>query len=295
MAVRTMIQGQLCMARNSLTKPLQRGFAKIAADGLPVKTEFKMPVTGIPYMGPSDNHLRDNKFMPQTGIAHMGGIRNFNKEYEHTALKPSEAVTIAHAKTQGFVFHRPVREYYLPGHWKQGKTHLVISLEFDELHVWVEPPVGQPFPPCPLTLSEEEQKERWPFFVPAMQKMTVYEDDWVITDVHTMWVKTPIWVIPAFERFLGTKLHEEGTPEYDALVTDNDRAELTEDPAGWVGPEFLRAANAKSTEADDDMPSEPADEDPDQMDLNKSNVHKMLVEELSQKLEDEKPEGGEGA
>jgi hypothetical protein len=35
----------------------------------------------------------------------------------------------------------------------------------------------------------------------------VSEDDWVITDFYTMWQKTPVWVVPAIERFLEVRTH----------------------------------------------------------------------------------------
>ena len=191
------------------------------------------------------------KHFPESGVAYMDGIRNFNKEVEHAAFKPSEPITIAAAKKAGFEVHTPVREYYTPGHWKAGKSHLLLSLEFDMLHVWARPPDGKAFPASPLlALSEDEARAKWPYFVPAMQKLTTFDDDWVITDVHTLWAKTPIWVVPAFERFLGVRLHQEGTPEYDALVTDLDGQPLTEDPGGWVGPEHFARAVGAEAEAD---------------------------------------------
>lgn len=40
---------------------------------------------------------------------------------------------------------RPVREYYNPYHWKYSKTHLLMTLEFDTMHIWARPPGGTGF------------------------------------------------------------------------------------------------------------------------------------------------------
>lgn len=216
----------------------------------------------------------------------MDGIRNFNEEVPHSAFKPETQVTLAEAKAQGFEVHRPVREYYLPPHWKFGRSHLLLTLEFDCLHIWARPPDGKPFPPSPLAaLSEDEQREKWPFFVPPLQKMTYYEDDWIITDVHTFWTDSPIYVVPAYERFLNTKFRKEGTPEYDALVTDLDRAEMAEDKNGWVGKQFFHnycnfQADRDLSKGDfDDMESSDSDSD------SSSEDEEVLAQQLNETLD----------
>jgi hypothetical protein len=111
----------------------------------------------------------DGKF-PKSGIAYMDGIRNFNKEIDMCAFKPDRAITLKECKAMGFEVHRPVREYYDPPHWKGGKSHLLLSLEFDMVHIWVRPPDGVAFPASPLAaLSPEDQKAKWPYFIPMMQ------------------------------------------------------------------------------------------------------------------------------
>jgi hypothetical protein len=226
------------------------------------------------------NSSDDVKHYPSSGLAYMDGIRNFNKEIDPSAFKPDRVLTIKHAKAMGFEVHVPVREYYDPPHWKAGKSHLLMSLEFDMVHIWARPPDGAAFPVTPLAaLTADEQKAKWPHFVPMMQKLTVVEDDWIITDFYTMFNKTPVWVVPAFERFLDVNLHPEGTSEYDKMVTPLDSKALEDDEAGWVGQGFFRKhAHLSIKSSEDSVDSDSGDED----------------QELNQDIVDQIEEGAKG-
>jgi hypothetical protein len=112
-----------------------------------------------------------------------------------------------------------------------------------------------------------------------MQKLTVVEDDWIITDFYTMFNKTPVWVVPAFERFLDVNLHPEGTSEYASMVTELDSKALEDDEAGWVGQGFFRKhAHLSIKSSEDSVDSDSGDED----------------QELNQDIVDQIEEGAKG-
>mmetsp|Transcript_7092 Transcript_7092/g.13423 ORF Transcript_7092/g.13423 Transcript_7092/m.13423 type:complete len:247 (+) Transcript_7092:1011-1751(+) len=163
----------------------------------------------------------------EVGLAYMGGIRNFNDMVDHTPFIPDKQITVGYAKSKGFKFHVPVREYY--DHWKDGKTHLLVSCEFDYLHCWVAPPEGQSHP-GPTAVPEDApdyKPDVWNgkdygkdgnlhSWTPRMTRKVEYGDDWVITDFHTFYTWTPIWVPSVFQRFLDIKLLQPGSKEYNA-------------------------------------------------------------------------------
>jgi len=203
------------------------------------------PKKDIKTMPPStEDPKRDPKEFPRAGIAYMGGIVNAQSDFTHTSWKPEKPITIAHAKAVGCQIHLPTREYYeTPFHWKFGKSHLLLAIEWDYLHVWARPPDGQSFPPCDhARLSPVEFKSNYPFWVPPLHRMVPYADDWIITDLHTFFEKTQSWVPPMYEKAFDCRLLRAGTPEYDELVAKDSLAgkELTESDDSWVGPNYLQ-------------------------------------------------------
>jgi len=174
----------------------------------------------------------------------MGGIGNPNAEFGHTAFKLERPIPLSLVKNAGCRINLPVREYYAdPVHWKFGKSHLLLGLEWDFMHVWVRPPDGQTYPACDhARLDAHQFRLKYPYFIPPLQRMVPYANDWVITDLHTFFVKTQGWAVPLLEQTLGCKIYKSGTPEYSALA-DQDELEgkpLTESDDSWVGPNYLR-------------------------------------------------------
>lgn len=112
------------------------------------------------------------------------------------------------------MFNKPVRQYVK--HHKHGRSHLLVNLEFDYLHCWVRPPNGNEV--THPTVLDTYVKMPLREFVPIMQSECEYEDDWVITDIKTLYTFTPAWVPQAFEQFLGIKLHQEGSEEFQAIL-----------------------------------------------------------------------------
>jgi len=192
----------------------------------------------------TDDPKREAKKWPRNGIAYMGGIPNPNAEFEHTAFRLEKPISLAKARAEGCRINLPVREYYAdPVHWKFGKSHLLLALEWDFMHIWVRPPNGQAFPPCDhARLDALEFQTKYPFYVPPLHRMVPYANDWVITDLHTFFVKTQAWTVPLLEKALGCKLFKSGTPEYTALAAQDDLEgkPLTESDDSWVGPNYLR-------------------------------------------------------
>lgn len=178
----------------------------------------------------------------------MGGIANPNADFGHTAFKLEKPVPLSRVKSEGCRINLPIREYYAePQHWKYGKSHLLMALEWDFLHIWVRPPDGQAFPACDhARLDEAAFRQKYPYYVPPIQRMVPYADDWVITDMHTFFVKTQGWVVPLFEKALGCKIFKSGTPQYDELVAKDELEgkELTESNDSWVGPKYLQQIHA---------------------------------------------------
>lgn len=203
------------------------------------------PRVDIKTLRPSiEDPKREPKSFPRTGIAYMGGIANPNADFGHTAFKLERPVTLAKLKSEGIRINLPIREYYAdPYHWKFGKSHLLMGLEWDFMHIWARPPDGQPFPACDhARLDELEFRRKYPYFVPPLQRMVPYANDWVITDMHTFFAKTQNWVIPLFEKAFGCKIFKSDTPQYEELMA-KDQLEgkpLTESDDSWVGPEYLR-------------------------------------------------------
>jgi len=260
------------LSRTVLT-PSRRGFAQAKGDAqkpkfvnekempfkkpIPPKKEEPKPIGGniarvaprpridIKTLPPSiEDPKREPKQFPRTGIAYMGGIPNPNADFGHISFKLAKPVTLAEAKSEGCRINLPIREYYVdPVHWKFGKSHLLLGLEWDFLHVWVRPPDGQAFPACDCERLDEFQfLKKYPFFVPPLQRMVPYGNDWVITDLHTFFSKTQGWMVPLFEKAFGCKIHKHGTPEYSDLAAKDELEgkPLVESKDSWVGPDYLR-------------------------------------------------------
>jgi hypothetical protein len=174
----------------------------------------------------------------------MGGIANPNADFGHTSFRLEKPVTLARIKAEGCRINLPMREYYAdPLHWKFGKSHLLMGLEWDYMHIWVRPPNGQVYPACDhAKLDAVEFKKKYPYYIPPLQRMVPYGNDWVITDMHTFFSKTQGWVIPLFEKAFGCKIYKSGTPQYDELVAKDELEgkEMTETDDSWVGPNYLR-------------------------------------------------------
>jgi len=227
----------------------------------PIKTEPKpiggnisrvapRPRTDISTLPPStEDPKREPRTFPRIGIAYMGGIANPNAEFGHTSFKPAKPVTIAEAKASGCRINLPVREYYAdPMHWKFGKSHLLLSIEWDFMHIWVRPPDGHPFPACDYERLDVFQfRKKYPVFVPPLQRMVPYALDWVITDLHTFFAKTQGWSVPLLEKALGCKIHKHGTPEYADLAAKDELEgkPLMENKGSWVGPNYLKKLISK--------------------------------------------------
>lgn len=213
--------------------------------GGPISTVIPRKRVDIKTLPPSINDpKRTPPTFPRTSIAYMGGIVNPNAEYNHTAFKVEKPVPLSKLKEEGVKINLPIREYYEnPGHWKFGKSHLLMALEMDVFHLWVRPPEGQSFPACDhARLSEVEFLQKYPYYIPPLQRMVPYADDWIVTDLHTFYTKTQAWTIPLFEKALGCKIFKAGTPQYSELAAKDelDGKQLVESDDSWVGPKYLQ-------------------------------------------------------
>jgi len=189
------------------------------------------------------------KQFTRLGIAYMGGIANPNQEFGHTAFKLAKPVTIGELKGKGCRINLPVREYYEdPVHWKFGKSHLLLAIEWDYMHMWARPPDGHPFPACDVERLDIYQfRKKYPIFVPPLQRMVPYALDWVVTDLHTFFAKTQGWTVPLLENAFGCTIHKHGTPEYADLAAKDELEgkPLQEDRDSWVGPKYLKKLIAR--------------------------------------------------
>jgi len=208
------------------------------------------PRVDISTLPPStEDPKRKPKQFPRLGIAHLGGIANPNAEFTHTAFKLEKQVTIADIKAAGCRINLPIREYYEdPHHWKFGKSHLLLAIEWDYMHMWARPPDGRPFPACDVERLDEFQfRKKYPVYVPPLHRMVPYALDWVITDLHTFFAKTQGWSVPLLESAFGCKIHKHGTAEYADLAAKDDLEgkPLVESTKSWVGPKYLKQLIAR--------------------------------------------------